>query len=169
MSEQIPVDKIKSSPYQARKVFDDASIQVLSQAIKEEGLIQPVTVRRVNDGFFELIAGERRLRAVKLLEWQAVDAKIMDGVTDQQAATIGLIENLQRMDLNPIEEAQGYKRLSEAPYNMKQEDIANKVGKDQPRIAEALSLFGAAYGDPEFYLSRDNFSDPYALYKPNNG
>src|SRR5258708_4753579 len=108
--DNIPVEKIQSSPFQARKVFDDASIQELTQAIKEEGLIQPIVVRRVNDNF-ELIAGERRFRAVKLLGWQSVEAKIMENVNDQQAATMGLIENLQREDLNPIERAQGYQKL----------------------------------------------------------
>src|SRR5713101_6295792 len=105
--QDIPVENIKPSPHQARKEFDPEGIKSLAQSMQSEGLIQPIIVRAVAAGAYELIAGERRLRAAKLLGWTSIDAIIQSSVSDQDAAIKGLIENLQREDLNPIEEAQG--------------------------------------------------------------
>ena len=124
--QSIAIDQIKPSPFQARKTFDEASLNELAQSMKAEGLIQSIIVRASADGSYELIVGERRLRAAKLLGWAAIDAIIRPGVSDQDAALQGVIENLQRVDLNPLERAQGYKRL--ADIGLSQEQIAEKVG-----------------------------------------
>ena len=124
--QSIPIDQIKPSPFQTRKTFDDASLNELAQSIKTEGLIQPIIVRASADGRYEVIVGERRLRAAKLLGWAAIDAIVRPGVSNQDAALKGVIENLQRVDLNPLERAQGYKRL--ADNGLSQEQIAEKAG-----------------------------------------
>jgi len=121
-----------------RKHFDAAALRELAKSMKQEGLIQPITVRKVGTAY-ELVVGERRLRAARLLGWETIDARIID-ISDEDAAVKGLIENLQRADLTPIEEARGYKQLVEAPYDLTQEAIAVRVGRGQTVIARSLAL-----------------------------
>ncbi len=121
-----------------RRHFDPAALKELAASMKQEGLIQPITVRKIGSAF-ELIVGERRLRAARILKWPTIDARIID-ISDEDAAVKGLIENLQRADLSPIEEARGYKQLVEHPYKMTQDAIAQRVGKGQTAIARSLAL-----------------------------
>ena len=121
-----------------RKEFDPLSLRDLARSMKEEGLIQPVTVRKMGAAF-ELVVGERRLRAAQILGWKTIDARIIE-ITDEDAAVKGLIENLQRSDLTPIEEARGFKQLAEPPYSLTQEEIARRVGKSQTVVARTLAL-----------------------------
>ena len=136
--EQLPVDKIYTSPHQMRKEFDPMALRDLARSMKQEGLIQPITVRKVGNAF-ELVVGERRLRAAQILGWKTIDARIIE-ISDEDAAIKGLIENLQRTDLTPLEEARGYKQLVEPPYNLTQEAIAGRVGKSQTAVARVLAL-----------------------------
>jgi len=112
----IPIDRIHPSPYQARKDFDAAALQGLADSLREEGLLEPILVRAVQSGF-ELISGERRWRAAQLLGWQEIEAKIIQTVSEADAAAKGMVENLQRQDLNPIEEAEGFKTLNHLDSN----------------------------------------------------
>ena len=122
-----------------RKQFDPAALRDLARSMKQEGLIQPITVRKVG-GAFELVGGGRAaLRAATLLGWPTIDARVID-ISDEDAAVKGLIENLQRANLTPIEEAHGYKQLVEAPYNLTQDAVAQRVGKSQTAIARSLAL-----------------------------
>src|SRR5579872_5379223 len=100
----IPIDHIRSSPHQARKAFDPDSLRSLADSLQQEGLIQPITVRLLpeTENAYELVSGERRLRAAKLLGWTTIEAKIIQVISEGEAAAKGLIENLQREDLNPI-------------------------------------------------------------------
>jgi len=136
--EQLRLEQIFTSPHQMRKHFDPGTLRDLAKSMKEEGLIQPITVRKVGNAF-ELVVGERRLRAAQMLGWATIDSRVID-ISDEDAAVKGLIENLQRADLTPIEEAGGYKQLVEAPYNLTQEAIAQRVGKSQTAIARILAL-----------------------------
>jgi ParB family transcriptional regulator, chromosome partitioning protein len=136
--ESLPLEQIFSSPHQMRKHFDPAALRDLAKSMKQEGLIQPITVRKVGNAY-ELVVGERRLKAAQILGWPTIDARVID-ISDEDAAIKGLIENLQRTDLNPIEEARGYKQLVEPPYNLTQDAIAQRVGKSQTTIARSLAL-----------------------------
>src|SRR5262249_38197666 len=117
---------------------DPGALKDLARSMKEEGLIQPITVRKVGSAY-ELVVGERRLRAAQMLKWSTIDARVID-ISDEDAAVKGLIENLQRTDLTPIEEARGYKQLVEAPYGLTQDAIAQRVGRSQTCIARSLAL-----------------------------
>jgi len=136
--EQLPLEKIYTSPHQMRKEFDPIALRDLARSMKEEGLIQPITVRKMG-GAFELVVGERRLRAAQILGWKAIEARIIE-ISDEDAAVKGLIENLQRTDLTPVEEARGFKQLVQPPYNLTQEAIAQRVGKSQTVVARTLAL-----------------------------
>lgn len=136
--QKIPLGQIYCSPHQMRKHFDPVKLKELARSMKQEGLIQPIAVRRVG-GAFELIAGERRFRAAQQLGWKAIESRVID-ISDEDVAIKGLIENLQRADLSPIEEARGYQQLAKPPYKMTQEAIAQRVGKSQTAIARALAL-----------------------------
>lgn len=133
----IPVDKIRKSPWQPRQVFAPEALAELVESVKERGVLQPLLVRKVAD-HFELIAGERRLRAAQESNLKEVPAVVMD-VGDQEAAEIALIENLQRADLNLVEEAEGYKMLADK-FELTQDQIAERVGKARPTISNALRL-----------------------------
>ncbi|WP_090794516.1 nucleoid occlusion protein [Paenibacillus sp. GP183] len=133
----IPVQNIMPSPYQPRTVFDDERIDELSQTIRTHGIIQPIVVR-VRNNSFELIAGERRLRAVKKLGIDTIPAIIRD-FNDSQAASIALIENLQREGLTAIEEAAAYQQLIEL-HDLTQESLAQRLGKSQSTIANKIRL-----------------------------
>ncbi|WP_232698016.1 nucleoid occlusion protein [Brevibacillus daliensis] len=134
---QIPVDEIVPNPYQPRTVFDDSKIDELCQTIKTHGIIQPIVVRIRNDQF-ELIAGERRLRASKKLGFERIPA-IVKEFNDTQTASIALIENLQREGLTSIEEAYAYQKLIDL-HNLTQESLAQRLGKGQSTIANKLRL-----------------------------
>ncbi|MFD0698492.1 nucleoid occlusion protein [Paenibacillus sp. GCM10027628] len=133
----IPVDSILPSPYQPRTLFDDDRIEELCQTIRTHGVIQPVVVR-VKNNTFELIAGERRLRAVKKLGLDTIPAIVRD-FNDSQAASIALIENLQREGLTAIEEAAAYQQLIEM-HDLTQESLAQRLGKSQSTIANKIRL-----------------------------
>ncbi len=134
----ISVNNIRPNPYQPRKVFDKLMLDELANSIKEFGVMQPVSVRRINQEYFELIAGERRLRATKLAGLTEIPAIIID-VNDKDSAVIALIENLQRENLNYLEEAEGYYNLIN-DYDLTQEEVAKQVGKSQSTIANKLRI-----------------------------
>lgn len=135
--EKIPVDRIRPSRYQPRIHFDEDALVDLSQSIKEQGLIQPITVRQVED-HYEIIAGERRFRACRLAGFTEVPCWVMTPSEDQ-AAQMALVENIQRQDLSAIEEAKGYVQIMRQS-NLTQEQMAKKVGKSQSAIANKIRL-----------------------------
>jgi ParB family transcriptional regulator, chromosome partitioning protein len=135
----IPVGQISRNPFQPRQEFKAEDLAELRESLKASGLLQPITVRRRpgKDGF-ELIAGERRLRAAKALGWREIPAIIKE-IDDRTLLTLALIENLQRIDLNPIEEGEGYRQLAQE-FSLTQQQIAETVGKDRTTIANVLRL-----------------------------
>lgn len=135
---EIPVAAIVPNQYQPRKVFDQTEIQELAQTISEHGLLQPIVVREFRPGEYEIIAGERRFRAVKLLQWEKIPA-IVEKMTDAESASLALIENLQRAQLSPVEEAQAYKQLMEFNH-LTQATLAKGMGKSQSFVANKLRL-----------------------------
>jgi len=136
---ELPIHDIKPNPFQPRKTVDPAALEELVSSIKQAGLLQPVVVRRapVNGGY-ELIAGERRLRACQQLGWERIPAVQRDA-DDRTLLTLALIENLQRDDLSPVDEARGYERLI-AEFKLAQQDVADAVGRDRSTVANALRL-----------------------------
>lgn len=134
---EAPVAKIRPNPYQPRREFDEAALQELAESIKEHGIISPLIVRKSIKGF-ELVAGERRLRAAKEVGLAKVPI-IVKEYTDQQLMEIALIENLQREDLNPLEEAEAYEKLIQH-YSYTQEALAKKLGKSRPHVTNILRL-----------------------------
>ena len=134
---QVAVDRITTSPFQPRRSFDETKIDELASSIRNQGIIQPLIVRPKNDGF-ELIAGERRWRAAMRAGLSHVPVLVRDA-SDHEAMQIALVENLQREDLNSIEEANGYRRLQEE-FHWSQEEMAEKVGKSRPAIANSMRL-----------------------------
>jgi ParB family transcriptional regulator, chromosome partitioning protein len=137
LSLRVDVDRITPSPFQPRRTFDDAKIEELAASIRNQGIIQPLVVRRKGDGY-ELIAGERRWRAAMKAGLNHVPVVVRDA-SDHEALQLALVENLQREDLNPIEEAAGYRRLQEE-FHWSQEEMADKVGKSRPAIANSMRL-----------------------------
>ena len=134
---EIPIENIVPNPYQPRKVFSQAALEELSNSIKVYGILQPITVRQKDDKY-ELIAGERRFRAAKLANLQAVPA-IINNMSDESSAVLALLENLQREDLNFIEEAMGYENLIKE-HEFTQQQLAEKLGKKQSTIANKLRI-----------------------------
>src|SRR3990170_7264196 len=134
---EVAVEKIAPSPLQPRRVFDEAKIEELASSIRHQGIIQPLVVRP-NGEQFELIAGERRWRAAMKAGLSRVPV-VVRNATDHEALQLALVENLQREDLNPIEEANGYRRLQEE-FHWSQEEMAAKVGKSRPAIANSMRL-----------------------------
>jgi ParB family transcriptional regulator, chromosome partitioning protein len=135
--QQIPIAKIKPNPFQPRKVFRAEDLQELVQSVKEKGVLQPIVVRKKGEGW-EIIAGERRYRAAQKLGLLTIPAVEVQA-SDVESLEIALIENLQRADLSPLEEAEGYQRLSDE-FQMTQEQIAQKVGKDRATVANSMRL-----------------------------
>jgi len=133
----VPVAQVVSSPWQPRRTFSAEALSELVQSIQEHGVLQPLLVRKAN-GKYELLAGERRLRAAQAAGLETVPVIVRDA-DDEKAAEIGLIENLQREDLNPIEEAEGYAQLARE-FNLTQEEIARRVGKGRATVTNALRL-----------------------------
>ena len=136
---EIAVDRITPSPFQPRRSFDEAKIEELANSIRNQGIIQPLVARPKNDGY-ELIAGERRWRAAMKAGLTRVPVVVRQA-SDHEALQLALVENLQREDLNPIEEASGYRRLQEE-FQWSQEEMAERVGKSRPAIANSLRLLG---------------------------
>ncbi len=134
----LPVSQVEPGLNQPRKRFDDEALADLADSIREHGIIQPLTVRRLSSGYYQIIAGERRWRAAKLAGLHEVPAVIIEA-DDKKVMELGLIENLQREDLNPMEEAEGYLVLL-TDYGMTQEQVAQRMGKSRPAIANALRL-----------------------------
>ncbi len=134
---EVAVERITPSPFQPRRSFDEAKIDELAASIRNQGIIQPLVVRPKADGF-ELIAGERRWRAAMKAGLSRVPVVVRDA-SDHEALQLALVENLQREDLNPIEEATGYRRLQEE-FHWSQEEMAEKVGKSRPAIANSMRL-----------------------------
>ncbi len=134
----LPIQKLEPNPFQPRKNFDEEELQNLSESIATHGVIQPLTVRRLESGYYQIIAGERRWRAARMAGLDEVPAVVIEA-DDRTAAELALIENLQRQDLDPIEEARGYQRLIEE-YGLTQEQTASVVGKSRPAVANALRL-----------------------------
>ena len=134
----LPISQVEPGLKQPRKRFDEESLQDLADSIRIHGIIQPLTVRRLSSGYYQIIAGERRWRAAKLAGLNEIPAVIIEA-DDRKVMELGLIENLQREDLNPIEEANGYKVLM-SEYGLTQEEVAQRVGKSRPAVANALRL-----------------------------
>lgn len=134
----IPISSIRPNPYQPRRVFNQKGLEELSQSIREFGVIQPISVRKTGVNSFELVAGERRLRASQLADLKEIPAMIVD-YRDKESAMVALVENLQREDLNFIEEAEGYNSLI-IDHGYTQMDLAQKLGKSQSAIANKLRL-----------------------------
>ena len=136
----LPISQVESYSGQPRKHFDEESLQELADSITEHGIIQPLTVRKLSSGYYQIIAGERRWRAARLAGLQEVPVIVMEA-DDRKAAELAMIENLQREDLNPMEEAAGFQSLSET-YHMTQEEAAQRVGKSRSAVTNALRLLG---------------------------
>ena len=134
----LPLHKVEPNPDQPRQDFDEEELQQLADSIAVHGVIQPLTVRQLPSGYYQIIAGERRWRASRLAGLYEVPAVVMEA-DDRKATELALIENLQRQDLNPVEEALGYQSLI-ADYGMTQEETARSVGKSRPAVANALRL-----------------------------
>ena len=134
----LPLQKIEPNPLQPRKTFNPEELDSLADSIRMHGIIQPLTVRRLPSGFYQIIAGERRWRAARLAGLTDVPVVVIEA-DDKKAMELALIENLQRADLNPIEEAEGYQQLI-SQYDMTQEQAAERVGKSRPAVANALRL-----------------------------
>lgn len=137
---RIAIDKLVPGIYQPRKKFEKESLQQLAESIQQNGLIQPITVRKRSAGGFEIIAGERRWRACQIAGLHEVPA-IIKTIGDKEALQIAIIENVQREDLDPIEEAEGYQRLM-TEFGYSQQEVSEKVGKERSTIANALRLNG---------------------------
>ena len=136
----LPIYKVEPNPGQPRQDFDEVELQALADSIAEHGIIQPLTVRDLDNGYFQIIAGERRWRAARMANLQEVPVVVVEA-DDRKAMELALIENLQRQDLNPVEEAMGYRTLME-DFGMTQEEAAQKVGRSRPAIANSLRLLG---------------------------
>ena len=136
--QMLPIYKVEPNPDQPRRDFDEEELQALAQSIENHGVIQPLTVRARSNGYYQIIAGERRWRASRLAGLSEIPAIVME-VDDKKAMELALIENLQRQDLNPVEEAMGYQSLMN-DYGLTQEEAAGRVGKSRPAVANALRL-----------------------------
>lgn len=134
----LPISKVEPRLEQPREYFDQEALQELADSIAQYGLIQPITARKLDSGYYQIIAGERRWRAARLAGLQEVPVRVIEA-DDRRTAELALVENLQREDLNPVEEAKGYKTLMEE-YGLTQEETAKSVGRSRPAVANALRL-----------------------------
>lgn len=138
----LPISRVEPREAQPRVSFDEASLNELAESIREYGLIQPITVRSLDNGYYQIVAGERRWRAARLAGLREVPVRVIEA-DDKLTTELALVENLQREDLNPIEEALGYKTLIEV-YGLTQEESAQRVGKSRPTVTNALRLLTLA-------------------------
>jgi len=134
----LPIMKVEPRKDQPRYRFDEVALEELAESIRQYGLIQPVTVRQLDGGYYQIIAGERRWRASRMAGLDEIPVRIIEA-DDKKAMELALVENLQREDLNPIEEARGYKTLMDE-YGMTQEEASNAVGKSRPAVTNSLRL-----------------------------
>lgn len=134
----LPIGKVEPRRDQPRAIFDEQALQELAESISQYGLIQPITVRKLESGYYQIIAGERRWRAARLAGLTEVPVRVLEA-DDRRTAELALVENLQREDLNPIEEARGFRSLM-SEYGLTQEDAARSVGKSRPAVANAMRL-----------------------------
>ena len=140
----LSVSKLEPRQEQPRSVFDDAALQELADSVKRYGVIQPVTARRLPSGYYQIIAGERRWRAARMAGLEEIPVRVIEA-DDRRTAELALVENLQREDLNPIEEARGYQALID-DYGLTQEETAQSVGRSRPAVANALRLLSLDRG-----------------------
>ena len=136
----LPLHRVEPNPEQPRQDFDEEELTALAESIRQHGILQPLTVREAGDGYYQIIAGERRWRAARMAELTEVPAILVEA-DDKKAMELALIENLQRQDLNSVEEALGYQSLIEE-FGLTQEEAANRVGKSRPAVANSLRLLG---------------------------
>ena len=134
----LPIAKVEPRLDQPREIFDEQSLQELADSIAQYGLIQPITARKLDSGYYQIIAGERRWRAARLAGLTEVPVRVIEA-DDRRTAELALVENLQRQDLNPMEEARGYLSLMQ-DYGLTQEEAARSVGRSRPAVANALRL-----------------------------
>ena len=134
----LPIHKVEPNRNQPRQDFDEEELQALSESLSTHGVLQPLTVRELNSGYYQIIAGERRWRAARMAGLTEVPVVVIEA-DDRKAMELALIENLQRQDLNPVEEALGYQSLMQ-DFGLTQEDTAKQVGKSRPAVANALRL-----------------------------
>ena len=134
----LPIYKVEPNPTQPRRDFDEEELQNLAESISTHGVVQPLTVRLLDNGYYQIIAGERRWRAARMANLSEVPAVVIEA-DDKKAMELALIENLQRQDLNAVEEALGYRSLMD-DYGLTQEETAQRVGKSRPAVANALRL-----------------------------
>lgn len=155
----LPIDAIRPSPFQARTSFDEQELAGLAQSIRENGLLQPISVRKTADGSYELVAGERRLRACKLAKMQTIPA-ILCNYNDERTAALGLLENLQRENLNPFEQAQGLRDIL-VLWDCTQAEAAKRLGMAQPTLANKLRLLQLT-GDQRQFVLDNNLTERHA-------
>lgn len=136
--QKLPLHKVEPNPNQPRRDFDEEELQALSESIAIHGIIQPLTVRETGNGYYQIIAGERRWRAARMANLEEIPVVVIEA-DDKKAMELALIENLQRQDLNPVEEALGYQSLMD-DYGLTQEEAAGRVGKSRPAVANSLRL-----------------------------
>ena len=155
----LPLEQVRPNREQPRKQFDDESLNDLTESIRLHGVIQPINVRRLSSGYYEIISGERRWRAAREAGLEDIPAVIMEA-DDRKAMELALIENLQREDLNPMEEARGFQSLMQE-FGLTQEEVARQVGKSRPAVANAVRLLSL---DPELvqYVEADILSAGHA-------
>ncbi|AZO93590.1 ParB/RepB/Spo0J family partition protein [Iocasia frigidifontis] len=156
---EVFIDQIEPNPYQPRQEFEDEYLEELANSIKENGVIQPITIRQIKPERYQLVTGERRWRASQLIGLKKIPA-IIRKYDDQQMMETALIENLQREDLNPLEEAQAYQRMLDE-FNMTQEEVAQKVGKSRSSIANTVRLLNLP-PKIQVYVSRETLSMGHA-------
>jgi len=149
----LPVDRVTPNPYQPRKFFNKDNIEELARSIKEYGVMQPISVRLINGVSYELVAGERRLRATRLAGISTIPAIVVN-IKDQDSAMIAMIENIQRENLNYIEEAEGFQNLIE-DYSFTQEELAKRMGKSQSTIANKIRILKLSKRIQKFLIEND--------------
>ena len=159
----LPIDQIRPSPYQARQSFDEQELEGLAQSIRENGLLQPISVRKAGDGY-ELVAGERRLRACRMAKMESIPA-ILCTYDDDQTAALGLLENLQRMDLNPFEQAQGLRDVI-VRWDCTQAEAAKRLGMAQPTLANKRQVYAFVTKEA---VSKKLFDEIAPKYADRNG
>ena len=149
----LPISKVEPREAQPRKSFDEEALQALADSIAQYGLIQPIVARRLESGYYQIIAGERRWRASRMAGLTEVPVRVLEA-DDRRTAELALVENLQREDLNPIEEARGYRTLME-DYGLTQEETAKSVGRSRPAVANALRLLSLSPAVMELVEKRE--------------
>ena len=157
----LPISQVESCSSQPRKHFDEASLAELADSIREHGIIQPLTVRKLASGYYQIIAGERRWRAARLAGLQEVPVIVMEA-DDRKAAELAMIENLQREDLNPMEEAAGYRSLIQ-DYGLTQEEAAHRVSKSRPAVANAMRLLSLPAPEEQIQFAGEIMEKGYSV------